>query len=343
MPVMPGECISNLAIRRGGVYIDGTVGGAGHALLILDRLYGISAETQSNHGARNDIDNRNEYIGDVCGVGGVLIGIDRDETASEVARARLEARGDELGGGIRCEVVQSNYSDIDKICRRMNITEADGILLDLGISSYQIDNPDRGFSYRMDSPLDMRMDRETRLTAADIVNGYPERELTKIILSYGEERWAARIAGFISERRARTPIVTTGELVDVILAAIPKDARRSGPHPARRTFQALRIAVNDELCGLAETIKKSAALLKPGGRLCVISFHSLEDRIIKNTINELAAGCVCPKDLPVCVCGGKPVLKHISRKPLRPTESELRLNPRARSAKLRVAEKIGYS
>ena len=322
IPVLSEECVTNLLIKQGGIYIDGTVGGAGHALLILERL---------------------------SGDGATLIGIDRDINAAAVSAARLQERNIALGSRVRCEVIHSNFVDIDKICSRLGITKVDGILLDLGVSSNQLDEADRGFSYREDSILDMRMDRETQLTAADIVNSYRERELADAIKKYGEERWAARIAEFIVANRKKQHITTTGELVRIILAAIPKGARRGNQHPARRTFMALRIIVNNELGVIADTIRKSADLLNPGGRLCVISFHSLEDRIVKNTINELSADCTCPKDFPVCVCGqidnGRcangmgGLLSKVTRKPLQPGEGELLRNPRARSAKLRVAER----
>ena len=310
---MADECLKYLAIKRNGVYIDATIGGAGHALLILERLSGENA---------------------------VLVGIDRDREATAVSSSRLADRDRELGGRARCEVVCSNHVNIDKICDELDIAAPDGILLDLGVSSYQFGEVERGFSYRYDAPLDMRMDQSGGLTAADIVNQYSERELTDIIYKYGEERWAARIAKFIVGYRGKSPIRTTGDLVDVILAAVPKNARDTRQHPARRTFQAIRIAVNDELGTIAVTLNKAAELLNGGGRLVVISFHSLEDRIVKNTINELASGCICPKDLPVCVCGRQAILKKITGKPVLPAGDEIQRNPKARSAKLRVAEKI---
>jgi len=333
---MAGECLSYLSVKGGGVYIDCTVGGAGHSLLILERLGG---EGNGQIGA--DRGEGAVLIGTDSGESATLIGIDRDEAAAAVAESRLRARNAELGGGVRVEVVRSNYVDIDKICGERGISGADGILLDLGISSNQLGEAERGFSYRLDAPLDMRFDRSGGITAADVVNGYSERELADIFYKYGEERWAARIAAFIAERRLAAPIRTTGELAGAIFAAVPKGAREDRQHPARRVFMALRIFVNDELGVISETIKKAAALLKPGGRLCVISYHSLEDRIVKNAINELAAGCVCPKDLPVCVCKHIKVFKKLTGKPALPAEEEVRRNPRARSAKLRAAEKIG--
>ena len=309
---MADECLSYLRVKPGGVYIDGTIGGAGHALRILERL---------------------------GGGGAALIGVDCDGEAVAVSERRLRERNEELGGSVRCAVVRSNYVNIDKICNELGVSGADGILLDLGVSSHQLDDADRGFSFRQDAPLDMRMDLGAKLTAADIVNRYTERELANVIYKYGEERWAARIAAFIAERRSVAPVLTTGDLVGVICAAIPKKARRDGPHPARRTFQALRIEVNDELGVIAKTIRKSSRLLRSGGRLCVISFHSLEDRIVKETIAELSAGCSCPDELPVCVCGGVSAFRKVTKKPAQPSEGERASNPRARSAKLRVAEK----
>ena len=313
IPVMVEECLSYLSVKRDGVYIDCTIGGAGHALRILEKQSGKTA---------------------------VLIGIDRDRAAADVSALRLAERVKESGSGVRCEVVCANYADIDKICDGFGIKAVDGILLDLGVSSHQLDEAGRGFSYRRDDPLDMRMDQSARLTAADIVNLYPERELAEIIYRFGEERWAARIAKFIVTHREKKPFRSTQELVETILSAVPKNARDSNAHPARRTFQAIRIAVNDELGTIAETLEKASALLRENGRLAVISFHSLEDRIVKNAINGLSAGCVCPKDMPVCVCGRRAVLKKITRKPVLPAEEEIKRNPRARSAKLRVAEKL---
>ena len=310
---MADEVISYLSIKQGGVYIDCTVGGAGHSLLILDKLYGKDA---------------------------VLIGIDRDESAVAVSASRLNARNAELGGAVRIETAHSNYSDIDKICKERGIRKADGILFDLGVSSHQLDEAERGFSFQRDAALDMRMDRRDAVTAADIVNGRTEGELAELLLKYGEERWAARIAKLIAVRRATKPIRTTYELVEAVLAAIPRNMRKGGVHPATKTFLALRIATNSELATLEDSIVKSAGLLKAGGRLCVIGFHSLEDRIVKNAIRDLSSGCVCPKSLPVCVCGRKPALRQITRKPVAPRAEELSGNPRARSAKLRVAEKI---
>ncbi|MDD4495016.1 MAG: 16S rRNA (cytosine(1402)-N(4))-methyltransferase RsmH [Eubacteriales bacterium] len=307
-PVMLNECLEYLRIRPNGTYIDCTVGGAGHSSMILSKLY-------SN---------------------GFLLGIDRDESAVKASGERLkqvDSKADFL-------VVQGNYSDIDAISAEHDIKSADGILLDLGVSSYQLDEPERGFSYMHDAPIDMRMDRAGRLSAAEIVNRYDERELANIIRSYGEERWASRIAAFIVEKRKSGSIETTGQLVEIIKAAIPASARREGPHPAKRTFQALRIAVNDELGALETVIDKGVELLKTGGRMCIITFHSLEDRIVKTKFRQLADPCVCPDEFPVCVCGKVAVTRNVTKKPVIPTNYEIEHNPRSRSAKLRILEKV---
>ena len=235
--------------------------------------------------------------------------------------------------------VQSNYSDIKDVLEELGIDHIDGALLDLGVSSFQLDNPERGFSYMQDAPLDMRMNQQDDLTAWDVVNTYDAKELKEIISKYGEERWASRIAEFIVKKRQDAPLESTSELVDVIKAAIPAAARRDGPHPAKRTFQALRIHVNDELGQLERAIEAFCDVLAPDGRLCVITFHSLEDRIVKDIIARRVNPCTCPKEFPVCVCGKKPDIKKISGKPIVPTPEELEANPRSRSAKLRVAEK----
>jgi 16S rRNA (cytosine1402-N4)-methyltransferase len=317
IPVLANESVAALAIKAGGVYVDGTVGGAGHSSMILEALC---------------VDGR--------GIGSKLIGIDRDETAAAVAEKRLKELNGALGGQVECEIVHANFADIDIILDNLGISAVDGFLLDIGVSSHQFDEPMRGFSYRNDAPLDMRMDRTVGVCAADIVNGCSERELTKIIGEYGEERWAARISAFIVERRAKKPILTTVDLTETILAAVPKAARDDRVHPARRTYQGLRIAVNNELTALSTFLDKAVRLVKPGGRVCVISFHSLEDRIVKDKFRELSAGCVCPKYLPVCVCGHKASLSIVTRKPIQASEFEKEENPRARSAKLRVAERI---
>ena len=306
-PVLLDECIEYLNITPDGVFLDCTIGGAGHASEILKRL-------------------------SVCGR---LLGIDRDESAVIAARQRLE----KVNSAARFDVVHANYLDIEKVCRDAGISKVNGILMDLGTSSHQLDETERGFSYKNDALLDMRMDLRDQLTADIVVNEYPEKELTRIITEYGEERWAARISNFIVDRRKVKRILTTGELTDVIKAAIPKQARREGPHPAKRVFQAIRIEVNDELTALRNTVKACADRLEINGRLCVISFHSLEDRIVKTTFKELSAACVCPKEAPVCVCNTAPKLTIISKKPILPDDTEVAENPRARSAKLRIAEK----
>ncbi len=304
--VLLDECIENLDIRPGGIYVDGTIGGGGHAEKICQHL----------------------------GPEGTLIGIDRDTDALTAAKTRLE--------GIDCKkiFVQSNYSEIKNVLEDLEIDGIDGALLDLGVSSFQLDNIDRGFSYMHDSPLDMRMNRDDRFTAYDVVNTYSERDLTEVIKKYGEERWASRISQFIVKARKEEPIGSTGRLVEIIKAAIPASARRSGPHPAKRTFQAIRIEVNDELGQLSKAITEFLDVMNSEGRLCVITFHSLEDRIVKNIIRDRADPCTCPPDFPVCVCGKVADIKKITGKPITPSNKELEANPRSRSAKLRVAERI---
>lgn len=304
--VMFSECMNLLNIRPEGVYVDATLGGGGHASGICEKL--------------------NQK--------GILIGIDRDQDALNAASNNLK------GFSCRREYVQSNYADIKRILKDFDIDGIHGALLDLGVSSFQLDNAERGFSYMKDAPLDMRMNRDDSFSARDVVNGYSERELTNIIRSYGEERWASRISSFIVSKRKQGEITSTGELVDVIKAAIPASARREGPHPAKRTFQAIRIEVNQELTKLKQAVSDFMDVLLPGGRLCIITFHSLEDRIVKEIINDRLHPCTCPKELPVCVCGRLPDIKKISRKPVVATKHELELNPRARSAKLRVIEKL---
>lgn len=307
-PVLLDECIDNLAIKANGIYIDGTIGGAGHSYEILSRL---------------DKD-------------GVLIGIDQDEYALESSRKRLN----ELDKNDNIIFAKSNFKFIKKVSLSHGFNNVDGILLDIGVSSYQLDRAERGFSYQKDSYLDMRMDREQELTAYTIVNEYSQKDISRILYTYGEERWSSRIAEFIVNTRKKNRIKTTFELVEIIKAAIPNSARREGPHPAKRTFQALRIEVNDELRVLKDTIEDAAKILKPGGRLCIITFHSLEDRIVKNEYKRLANPCTCPREFPVCTCGKRAELKIITKKPILPSQRELDSNPRARSAKLRVAEKI---
>lgn len=304
--VLLEESVKNLKIKPEGTYVDCTLGGAGHSREIAQRL-----------------DNN-----------GHLIGFDQDDQAIEAAKKRLATVKAQI------TLIRDNFINIKKALYYRGYEEVDGILFDLGFSSYQVDSEERGFSYQTDAVLDMRMDQRQKLTAKQIVNYWPEAELSKIIRDYGEEKWASRIAQFIVKVRADRQINTTEELVQVIKAAIPASARRTGPHPAKRTFQALRIAVNDELNILERSLKEAVQLLKPGGRLCVISFHSLEDRIVKRFYQNSARDCLCPKDLPVCVCNQQPVLKIITKKPITPKQSELKANPRARSALLRVAEKL---
>lgn len=304
--VLLEECIDNLKINPDGIYVDGTLGGGGHSSRICEHL----SER------------------------GTLIGIDRDQDALAAASARLEQYP------CRKLFVQSNYSDIKSVLEELEIDGVDGALLDLGVSSFQLDNAERGFSYMHDAPLDMRMSQDDSFTAYEIVNGYDQKALTDIISKYGEEKWASRIASFIVKRREDKPLESTFELVETIKAAIPAAARRDGPHPAKRTFQAIRIEVNDELGQLERAMEEFCDVLNPGGRLCVISFHSLEDRIVKEVINRRVNPCTCPKEFPVCICGKTADIKKISKKPILPSEEELEENPRSRSAKLRVCEKI---
>lgn len=304
--VLLEECIDNLKINPDGIYVDGTLGGGGHSSKICEHL----SER------------------------GTLIGIDRDQDALEAASRRLEPYP------CRKLFIQSNYSDIKSVLEELKISGVDGALLDLGVSSFQLDNAERGFSYMQNAPLDMRMSQDESFTAYEIVNGYDQRALTDIISKYGEEKWASRIAGFIVKKREDKPIESTFELVETIKAAIPAAARRDGPHPAKRTFQAIRIEVNDELGQLERAMEEFCDVLHPEGRLCVISFHSLEDRIVKEVINRRVNPCTCPKEFPVCICGKTADIKKVSKKPIQPTEEELAENPRSRSAKLRVCEKI---
>ena len=304
-PVLLDECIEGLNIRGEGVYLDGTLGRAGHSEQIVRRL-----------------------------TSGRLICVDRDRAALDAARERLAPWLD------RVELVHSNFDRVDEILDRLSLPGVDGMLFDLGVSSPQLDDGSRGFSYMADAPLDMRMDREERLTAADVVNGWPQEELRRIITQYGEERYAPQIAGAIVRRRADRPISTTLELAEVIKSAMPGKALREKQHPAKRTFQAIRIAVNDELASVERMLRRAVPRLNRGGRLAVITFHSLEDRIVKTGLADFARGCTCPPDFPVCVCGKTPDIKLINKKPILPTAQEIEENPRARSAKLRVAEKL---
>jgi len=303
--VLLEECIEGLNIRPEGVYVDGTLGGAGHSSRIAARL-----------------------------TAGRLIGIDRDAVALEAAKKRLEPYSD------RVTLVHGNYSALDEALDSLDIRQVDGILLDLGVSSPQLDDGERGFSYMVDAPLDMRMDRGDVQDAHRIVNTWSYEELKRILYEYGEERFAPQIAAAICRRREQHPIETTLELVDVIKSAMPPAALREKQHPAKRSFQAIRIAVNDELNDLSKVMEAAIPRLKPGGRLAVITFHSLEDRIVKSAMASAAKGCTCPPSFPVCVCGKKPQVKLITRKPIVSGEAELEQNPRARSAKLRICEKL---
>ncbi|MCX7921314.1 MAG: 16S rRNA (cytosine(1402)-N(4))-methyltransferase RsmH [Clostridia bacterium] len=307
-PVLLDECIENLDIKPDGIYVDGTLGGAGHSKEIYKKL------------------NKN----------GIFIGIDQDAFALKTSGDRLR----QIGGQAKIILANTNFKNIKSVCIENEIHRVDGILMDLGVSSHQLDEAERGFSYQKDAPLDMRMDRRIELTAETIVNEYSEEEIKKIIRDYGEEKWSARIAAFIVRERSTKRISTTYDLVEIIKAAIPSAARREGPHPAKRTFQALRIAVNNELGILKQAIDDSVSILNPGGRLCIITFHSLEDRIVKNEFQQKVQPCTCPHSFPVCICGNKKEVEHVTRKPIIPSDRELEENPRARSAKLRVVKKI---
>ena len=303
--VLLDECIQGLNIRSDGIYVDGTLGGAGHSSHIASKI-----------------------------TTGRLIGIDRDEVALTAAAERLAPYGD------RVTLVHSNFCDIASVLARLGIGGVDGILLDLGVSSPQLDDGARGFSYMADAPLDMRMDHSEALTAAAVVNTWSYEELKRILYEYGEERYAPQIASAICKRREQAPVRTTLELVDIIRSAMPPAALREKQHPAKRSFQAIRIAVNDELGAVSQVMRDAIPCLNPGGRLAVITFHSLEDRIVKNAMAEAAKGCTCPPSFPVCVCGKKPKVRLITRKPIVSGEEELARNPRARSAKLRICEKL---
>ena len=303
--VLLEECLEGLNIKPDGIYVDGTLGGAGHSSRIAARL-----------------------------TTGMLIGIDRDPVALKAAGERLAPYGD------RVRLVHSNFCRIAQVLRELDIAGVDGILLDLGVSSPQLDDGQRGFSYMTDAPLDMRMNSEDALSAYEVVNAWSYEELKRILYDYGEERYAPQIAANICRRREAKPIETTLELVDVIRSAMPPAALREKQHPAKRSFQAIRIAVNDELGAVEQVMRDAVPCLKPGGRLAVITFHSLEDRIVKNGMQAAARGCTCPPSFPVCVCGNKPKVTLISRKPIVSSQEELDANPRARSAKLRVCEKL---
>jgi 16S rRNA (cytosine1402-N4)-methyltransferase len=307
-PIMLEECIEFLKIRQDGVYVDGTLGGGGHSSEIIKGL----------------------------GPKGVLIGIDQDISATEAAKKKLSI----IDSKANVIIEHTNFENIREVLEARKIDSVDGVLLDLGVSSHQLDEGERGFSYQHDAPLDMRMNQNATFDAHALVNTWSKDDITRIIRDYGEEKWAARIAEFIVRSREVQKINTTGELVDIIKSAIPAAARREGPHPAKRTFQALRIAVNRELDVLESSIDKVTEILGTGGRFAIISFHSLEDRIVKKAFQKQAQGCICPRDFPKCVCGVEPKLRIITRKPITPSEKELDGNPRARSAKLRVAEKL---
>ncbi|MBQ0040845.1 MAG: 16S rRNA (cytosine(1402)-N(4))-methyltransferase RsmH [Clostridiales bacterium] len=305
VPVLYDEVMEALNVRADGIYVDGTVGGGGHSSGICERL--------------------SEQ--------GTLIAVDRDWAALGAAEERLAE--------YKCtkKFIHANYSDVDEIANSAG-SKVHGILLDLGVSSFQLDTAERGFSYMHDAPMDMRMNEDDALTAYEVVNGYSEKDLTRIIRDYGEENWASRIAKFIVDARKDEPIATTGQLVEIIKAAIPAKARRTGPHPAKRTFQAIRIEVNAELDHLKKAVEQLPDILAPGGRIAIITFHSLEDRIVKSAFDKRLNPCTCPKEFPVCVCGKVADVKKVTRKAIEPSEEELEVNPRARSAKLRVLEKL---
>lgn len=299
------ECIESLNIRDGYTYVDCTAGGGGHSLEIAKRL----------------------------GPNSRLICFDRDKNAIKAASERLKDYADKV------TFINDNFTSLSRVITELGITNLGGVLADLGCSSHQFDTPERGFSYMHDAPLDMRMDTDSPLSAYEVVNEYSEERIRKIIYDYGEERFAPKIASAICKKRAIAPIKTTGELADLIKGAIPAAKRQDGPHPAKRTFQAIRIEVNSELDAIEPLIRSAVSHMVSGGRIAIISFHSLEDRPVKETFKSLASGCTCPRDFPVCVCGKKPTVKEITKKPILPSEDELLANPRSRSAKLRVAEK----
>ena len=304
--VLLDECIDALAIRPDGVYLDGTAGGGGHSAEIA------------------------RHLGDA----GLLIAIDQDETAVAVVTERLSSFG------LRARVVRNNFCELSEVCREQGIDAIDGLLLDLGVSSHQLDTPERGFSYQADAPLDMRMDKRKSLSAYEVVNTYSQEKLKKILFDYGEERYAPAIASAIVKQREKKPIETTAELSELIKYAIPPAAREGGHHPAKRSFQAIRIEVNAELDVIEPAIRSAVSLLRRGGRIAIITFHSLEDRIVKQFMRDKAQGCTCPKDFPVCVCGNKPRVSLVNRKPILPGKEELERNSRASCAKLRICEKI---
>lgn len=311
IPVLLAECIEGLNLSEGKTYVDATLGGAGHSLEVAKRI----------------------------GRTGHLIGIDQDEVARKAARERLEALPEDIRPEI--DVVAGNFGDLDSLLVAAEVPSIDAILFDLGVSSVQIDTPARGFSFKETGPLDMRMDPGNQtLTAAEIINTYNAADLARVIRQYSDEKWATRIADFIVQAREETPFSQSEQLVDVIKAAVPASARRAGGHPAKRTFQALRIEVNGELDVLRSGLEAAIRWLAPGGRIAVISYHSLEDRIVKDVFRRMSQGCTCPPDLPVCVCGNEPILRTVTRKPILPSSEEIQRNPRSRSAKLRVAQRL---
>lgn len=311
IPVLLTECLEYLNLQTHYTFVDATLGGAGHSLEVAKRIGSDSR----------------------------LIGVDQDPVARAAATERLMALPDEIRPKI--DVLAGNFGDLDSLLLEVCVPSIDGILFDLGVSSVQIDTPSRGFSFKEDAPLDMRMDPSKHtLNAAEIINTYNAADLTRIIRQYSDEKWASRIADFIVKSREEVPITTSGQLVEIIKAAIPASARRANGHPAKRTFQALRIEVNSELDVLRRGLEAAIRWLAPGGRIVVISYHSLEDRIVKDIFKQYSQGCTCPPDLPVCVCGNKPVLKVVTKKPILPTAEEIERNPRSRSAKLRVATRL---
>ncbi|MBU2702996.1 16S rRNA (cytosine1402-N4)-methyltransferase [Sporomusaceae bacterium BoRhaA] len=303
--VLLEESVNNLVVNPAGIYVDCTLGGAGHGQAIVSKL----------------------------AASGTYIGLDQDPAAIAAGKERLASA--------KCTVhiIRSNFEQLKEVLQDLAIDAVDGVLYDLGVSSYQLDTAERGFSYMQDAPLDMRMDPRNILSAKEVVNEYSAEKLTKIMYDYGEERWAKRIADFIVAERKTKPIISTGNLVDIVKKAIPKGARQEGPHPAKRTFQAIRIEVNRELAILQQSFSDAIGLLKPGGRICIITFHSLEDRIAKQVLQEQSKGCICPPQFPICTCHHQPVIKILG-KPRKPSVVELAENPRARSAKLRIGQKL---
>lgn len=303
--VMLKETVDLLNIKEDGIYVDGTLGGGGHTLEILKRAENVR-----------------------------VIGIDRDKEALLAAKKRL------CGFENRITLIHDNFSNVNSVLDRLGIDKINGMVLDLGVSSYQLDNGERGFSYMTDAPLDMRMNRDDEKTAYDVVNGYSIDRLSEIFFAYGEEKWSKRISQFIEKRREEAPVKTTAELAEIVRAAIPKGTREGIAHPEKRVFQAIRIEVNNELGILKNVVSDIIQRLNSGGRFAVITFHSLEDRIIKQAFSEAAKGCICPPDFPVCVCGRKPQIKLVNKKPILPSKEELEINSRSKSAKLRVCEKL---